>query len=198
MPQLEQGDLATVARSASKVAAALGPRIDEGCDVIALVPSCALMLKSEWPLILPNDPAIAKLSAATFDISEYIVNIARKEGLASGLSPLGGGVPFLRMSARRNAYPSRDGDRRERRDAARTPNRTRCPRLRDPRNLVRRRNEDSMIGTASARSKRRLTCEDILPLAEYAATRKWHRARIAEVKRRRRVKVPLLKNEWVS
>ena len=30
--------------------------IDKGYDVIALVPSCALMLKSEWPLILPDDP----------------------------------------------------------------------------------------------------------------------------------------------
>ena len=84
MPQMEQGDLAAVARSASEVAAALGSRIDEGCDVIALVPSCALMLKFEWPLILPTDPAVAKLSTATFDISEYIVDIARKEGLAPG------------------------------------------------------------------------------------------------------------------
>jgi glycerol-3-phosphate dehydrogenase subunit C len=91
MPQLEQGDLAAVARSASRVAAALAARIDESYDVVALVPSCTLMLKFEWPLILPNDPAVARLAAATFDISEYIVDIARKEGLA-GLSPLGGGV----------------------------------------------------------------------------------------------------------
>ena len=45
-----------------------------------------------------------------------------------------------------------------------------------------------MIGTAPARSKRRLTCEDILPLAE-CATRKRHRGRIAKIKRRRRVEV---------
>jgi glycerol-3-phosphate dehydrogenase subunit C len=53
MPQLEQGDLAAVADSARRVATAFGPWIDEGCDVIALVPSCALMLKSE----LAPDPA---------------------------------------------------------------------------------------------------------------------------------------------
>jgi glycerol-3-phosphate dehydrogenase subunit C len=92
MPQLEQGDLATVARSASEVAAVLGPRIDEGYDVVALVPSCALMLKFEWPLIVPGNSAVEKLSKATFDISEYIVDIARTEGLASGLSPVSGGV----------------------------------------------------------------------------------------------------------
>jgi len=51
-----------------------------------------LMLKFEWPLIAPNNGAVAKLSKATFDISEYIVDIARKEGLAPGLSPLDGGV----------------------------------------------------------------------------------------------------------
>jgi glycerol-3-phosphate dehydrogenase subunit C len=50
------------------------------------------MLKFEWPLIVPNNAAVARLSKATFDISEYIVDIARKEGLAPGLSPLDGGV----------------------------------------------------------------------------------------------------------
>jgi glycerol-3-phosphate dehydrogenase subunit C len=92
MPQLEQGDLAAVAGSAHKVAAALLPWIDNGYDIVALVPSCALMLKFEWPLILPEDAAVEKLAAATFDVSEYIVGIARKEGLAAGLSPIEGGV----------------------------------------------------------------------------------------------------------
>jgi len=92
MPQLEQGDLAAVAASANQVAASLGPWIDKGFDIIALVPSCALMLKFEWPLIVPHEAAVEKLAKATFDISEYIVDIARKEGLAPGLSALDGGV----------------------------------------------------------------------------------------------------------
>jgi glycerol-3-phosphate dehydrogenase subunit C len=92
MPKLEQGDLAAVAAAARVVAAALETWIDKGYDVIALIPSCALMLKFEWPLILPGDAAIEKLSRATFDISEYVVDIARKEGLAPGLEPLAGGV----------------------------------------------------------------------------------------------------------
>jgi len=92
MPQLEQGDIASVAKSAETVAAELAPWIDKGYDVIALVPSCALMLKFEWPLILPGNAAIEKLANASFDITEYIVDIAKKEGLADGLSPLDGGV----------------------------------------------------------------------------------------------------------
>jgi glycerol-3-phosphate dehydrogenase subunit C len=92
MPQLEQGDIAAVAESAAVVAGELGRWIDDGYDVIALVPSCALMLKFEWPLILAQDSAVAKLARSTFDISEYIVDIARKEGLADGLEALEGGV----------------------------------------------------------------------------------------------------------
>jgi glycerol-3-phosphate dehydrogenase subunit C len=92
MPQLEGGDLASVAGSAKNVATTLGPWIDKGYDIIALVPSCALMLKFEWPLIVPNDTAIKKLAAATYDISEYIVGIAKGEGLAPGLGALEGGV----------------------------------------------------------------------------------------------------------
>jgi glycerol-3-phosphate dehydrogenase subunit C len=92
MPQLEHGDLAAVAEKARKTAAAFKPYLDDGYDVIALVPSCALMLKFEWPLILPGDANVKRLAEATFDITEYVVDIARKEGLAPGLKPLPGGV----------------------------------------------------------------------------------------------------------
>ncbi|WP_417514511.1 heterodisulfide reductase-related iron-sulfur binding cluster [Minwuia sp.] len=92
MPQLEQGDLDDVARRAKKVASAMKPWIDKGYDVVALVPSCALMLKFEWPLILPDDPEIQRLAEATRDITEYIVEIAKNEGLAAEPKPLDGGV----------------------------------------------------------------------------------------------------------
>ena len=52
MPQLEQGDIAAVAESAKQTSADLMPWIEKGYDVIALVPSCALMLKFEWPLLV--------------------------------------------------------------------------------------------------------------------------------------------------
>ena len=40
-----------------------------------------LMLKSEWPLLLPEDAAVKKLSKATFDLSEYVVDLSKKHGL---------------------------------------------------------------------------------------------------------------------
>ena len=92
MPQLEQGDIARVAEHAREVSAALLPYVEQGYDIVALVPSCALMLKFEWPLILPEDEAVKRLAQATFDVSEYVVDIAKKVGLAPGLGKLPGGV----------------------------------------------------------------------------------------------------------
>ena len=90
MPYLEQGNLEQVAEQARKVSAKLCAWIDQGYDVLTLTASCGLMLKFEWPLILPDDENIKKLSQATFDIDEYVVDIAKKEGLADGLKPLDG------------------------------------------------------------------------------------------------------------
>src|SRR5687768_16258365 len=92
MPQLGRGDRARVAEHAQTDSETLLPYIEDGYDVIALVPSCALMLKFEWPLILPEDAKVKTLSEATYDISEYVVEIASREGLAPGLKPLSGGV----------------------------------------------------------------------------------------------------------
>lgn len=92
MPKLEHGDLEAVAVAARAVAAEMMPWIDKGYDVVSLVPSCSLMLKFEWPLIVPDDAGVKRLSAATRDISEYVVDIAKKEGMAPGLAPVEGGV----------------------------------------------------------------------------------------------------------
>lgn len=89
MPLMEQGDVAAVAENAKKVSAELTTWIDKGYDVIALVSSCALMLKFEWPLLVPGDATVEKLSKSTFDVSEYVMEFARKEGMADGMQPIG-------------------------------------------------------------------------------------------------------------
>ena len=80
MPQLEQGDISAVADNAVVVAAELGEWIAKDYDVITLVPSCALMLKFEWPLILPGNTAVKTLSDETSDLSEYVVGLHSLEG----------------------------------------------------------------------------------------------------------------------
>ena len=92
MPQLERGDIAEVCRRARSVAATLGAWIERGYDVIAPIPSCALMMRTLWPLHLPDDEAVARLARHTKDVSEYVVDIARSEGLAHGMAPLDGDV----------------------------------------------------------------------------------------------------------
>ena len=92
MPYLEHGDIAKVAEQARTVSRELVKWIDKGYDVIALTASCGLMLKFEWPLILPDDAEVKKLAGAVKDISEYVVDIAKKEGLTEGLKPVEGGV----------------------------------------------------------------------------------------------------------
>lgn len=92
MPQLEAGDLADVAGRAERVAKVFAPLIADGWDVVALTASCGLMMKFEWPLILPENADVKRLSAATKDISEYVVELSRSLGLAPGLEPVPGGV----------------------------------------------------------------------------------------------------------
>ncbi len=92
MPQLEAGDLADVAGRARRVAKAFEPWLDDGYEVVALTASCGLMLKFEWPLILPEDKSVTRLSAATRDVSEYVVGLSRTVGLTPGLGAIAGGV----------------------------------------------------------------------------------------------------------
>jgi glycerol-3-phosphate dehydrogenase subunit C len=92
MPQLEAGNLADVASRAERIAKAFAPYIERGYDVVALTASCGLMMKFEWPLMLPENEAVRALSRATRDISEYVVELNRTMGLFPGLRPVAGGV----------------------------------------------------------------------------------------------------------
>jgi glycerol-3-phosphate dehydrogenase subunit C len=92
MPQLEAGELSVVAGRAERVAAHFAPLIDQGYEVVALTASCALMMKFEWPLLLPDNAAVKALSAATRDICEYVVGLSKSVGLAPGLTAVEGGV----------------------------------------------------------------------------------------------------------
>jgi len=92
MPFLEQADLQKVVDQAKKVSEDLLKWVDKGYQVITLTASCGLMLKFEWPLLLPDNQNIKKLSKNVSDIDEYIVDISKKEGLTEGLKEIDGGV----------------------------------------------------------------------------------------------------------
>jgi len=92
MPHLEHGNIAQVAHQAENVANKMASWIDRGYDVITLTASCGLMMKFEWPLIMPENEAVKRLAGAVRDISEYVVDIAKNEGLAPGLTAMDGGI----------------------------------------------------------------------------------------------------------
>ncbi len=79
MPKLELGDLEAVARAKEANVAVLARLVDAGWDIVAPVPSCALMFKQELPLMFPDDPLVAKVRGAMFDPFEYLM-LRHKEG----------------------------------------------------------------------------------------------------------------------
>ena len=92
MPYLEQADLDQVTKQAELVSRELIKYVEKDYKVVTLTASCGLMLKFEWPLLMPNDGIIKKLSQNTLDIDEYVMDIANKEGLVDGLKEIDGGV----------------------------------------------------------------------------------------------------------
>jgi len=92
MPFLEQAELSRVAENAAKVSKELCKLIDEGYDIVALTASCGLMLKFEWALIVPDNGDVQRLAEHVFDIDEYVVDVAKKEGLPGGLTALSEGI----------------------------------------------------------------------------------------------------------
>ncbi|MDH5393885.1 MAG: heterodisulfide reductase-related iron-sulfur binding cluster [Gammaproteobacteria bacterium] len=73
MPKMEAGDLEAVAAAKKHNIPVLAKLVDQGFDLIAPVPSCALMFKQELPLLFPDEPDVQKVAAAFFDPFEYLM-----------------------------------------------------------------------------------------------------------------------------
>jgi len=80
MPKLELGDLDSVARLKDANIPQLMSWVEQGWDVVAPVPSCALMYRQELPLMFPDDNAVQKVAGAFFDPFEYLY-LRHKGGL---------------------------------------------------------------------------------------------------------------------
>ena len=79
MPKLELGDLESVEAAKNANIPVLAKLVDEGWDIVAPVPSCALMFKQELPLMFPDDAQVQKVKEAMYDPFEYLV-LRHKEG----------------------------------------------------------------------------------------------------------------------
>jgi len=74
MPKLELGDFESVAKAKEANIPVLVKLVDEGWDIVAPVPSCALMFKQELPLMFPDDADVQRVGAAIFDPFEYLMH----------------------------------------------------------------------------------------------------------------------------
>ncbi|MGE0784076.1 MAG: heterodisulfide reductase-related iron-sulfur binding cluster [Sandaracinaceae bacterium] len=80
MPAWESGDLATLRKKASQTLERLMPHVDAGSHVVAINPTCSMMLRREWPELLEGDDRekAKRLAERVRDPSEYLFSI-RKE-----------------------------------------------------------------------------------------------------------------------
>jgi Fe-S oxidoreductase len=80
MPAWEHGDLDSLRSMASVTLELLMPFVEAGAKVLAINPTCSMMLRREWPELLPEEDRedARKLSAATMDPGEFLWSI-RKE-----------------------------------------------------------------------------------------------------------------------
>ncbi len=80
MPKLELGDLESIQRAKDVNIPALAAMVAQGYDLVAPIPSCALMFKQELPLLFPEDEQVKQVQAAMFDPFEYLA-LRHKAGL---------------------------------------------------------------------------------------------------------------------
>ncbi|MDQ7038610.1 MAG: heterodisulfide reductase-related iron-sulfur binding cluster [Aquificota bacterium] len=72
IPYFDLGDLESAIKKARANLERLKPYLDRGYDILVPVPTCALQLKYEYPLLLPDDPDAKKLSERVFDLNEFL------------------------------------------------------------------------------------------------------------------------------
>jgi Fe-S oxidoreductase len=86
MPALESGDIELARAKARHNVDALLPYVDNGYKVAVINPTCSLMIRQEYPILLraPGDPdtavAASRVADATRDISEFLFELS-KQGL---------------------------------------------------------------------------------------------------------------------
>jgi len=76
MPFFEMGDVAAILNKARFNLTALKPWVERGYDVVVPSPSCSLMLKREYPHLLPTEDC-RLVAERTFDVCEYLMKLKK-------------------------------------------------------------------------------------------------------------------------
>ena len=81
MPAWESGDLKRLRRQARNNLDLLEPHVDAGSKVVAINPTCSMMLRREYPELVdePDRERAAKVAAAVVDPSELLWSIRKED-----------------------------------------------------------------------------------------------------------------------
>jgi glycerol-3-phosphate dehydrogenase subunit C len=93
MPKLDGGDLEGARKLARKNVETLLPAVRAGRKILSPGPSCTLMLKTEYPELVPG-PESKEIAAATMDLSDFLMSQARAKKLPKPPAGAVGKVAF--------------------------------------------------------------------------------------------------------
>jgi Fe-S oxidoreductase len=81
MPRWEAGDLENLRRQAHTNLDRLAPFVEQGAKVVAINPTCSMMLRREYPELVAGEqrPLARKVAAAVMDPSEFLWSIRKEE-----------------------------------------------------------------------------------------------------------------------
>jgi len=72
IPFLDIGDVDAVIKKAKANIKSLKAYVDKGYDIVVPIPTCALQIKYEYPLLLPDDPDVKAVAEKVYDVHQYL------------------------------------------------------------------------------------------------------------------------------
>lgn len=110
MPKLEVGNLPSALKNVRYNIASLAQAIREGSPVLVLAPTCACTLKKEYPALDRSEDA-RLVAQNSYDVSQYLVQLAGRDQLDTNFLHPGGKVLFqvaCHLRALEVGYKSRE------------------------------------------------------------------------------------------
>jgi glycerol-3-phosphate dehydrogenase subunit C len=107
MPNLDGGDVAAMQRKVKDNVAALLPLIRAGHKIVVPEPTCAYTIKKEWSIYV-DTPEVREVSAATFDLMQFLDTLRRAKTLRNDFKKGLGNVAYhgaCHLRAQKMAFP---------------------------------------------------------------------------------------------
>jgi glycerol-3-phosphate dehydrogenase subunit C len=107
MPNLDGGDVAAMQRKVKENVASLLPLVREGRKIVVPEPTCAYTMKKEWPVYV-DTAEVREVSAATFDLMQFLETLRRAKTLRSDFKKGLGNVAYhaaCHLRAQKMAFP---------------------------------------------------------------------------------------------